>query len=326
MNPNSLPAGETRSIGERLKGANRVLITTHIRPDGDAVGSLLGLGLALQATGKAVQMVIGDGVPGSLRFLPGARLVRSKPEADFDCLVCVDTSDLKRMAVSLDNSIQPDVNIDHHQTNELYARLNLVAPEAVATTEILAHCLPLWELPITTEVAEALLTGLLTDTIGFRTYNIRPDVLRTAAMLMERGANLSDLYDHALLTRSFESVRLWGAGLSKISRMGGIAWTTLTLEDRKQAGYPGRDDADLINLMTTMEGIDINLIFVEQPGGKVKVSWRAIAGLDVSVVAAQFGGGGHPAASGAEIQGALDDVLQDVLRATQELLSTPEIK
>lgn len=326
MNSSSLPTSLMHAISERLRAAQRILITTHIRPDGDAIGSLLGMGLALQSGGKVVQMALEDGIPQSLRFLSGSAEVRARPEGTFDCWVVLDTSDLRRIAARPDGVEQPDINIDHHHTNEQFATVNLVVPEAVATTEILAHALPEWGFPLTAPVAEALLTGLITDTIGFRTYNMRPEVLRTAADLMALGANLSDLYNRALVTRSFESVRFWGAGLSKISRMGGIAWTTLTMEDRELAGYPGRDDADLINLMTTMTGIDINLIFVEQPNGRVKVSWRAVAGLDVSAVAMKFGGGGHPAAAGAEIQGALDDVVNDVLQATRELLTTPEIK
>jgi bifunctional oligoribonuclease and PAP phosphatase NrnA len=119
--------------------------------------------------------------------------------------------------------------------------------------------------------------------------------------------------------RSFEAARYWGQGLAKLHHNDHIVWTSLTQEDRKAADYTGNDDADLINILSTIEDANIAIIFVEQHGGKVKVSWRAIPGLEVAQVAFSFGGGGHAAASGAEIEGTLEDIQQRVLKATAEL-------
>jgi phosphoesterase RecJ-like protein len=123
-----------------------------------------------------------------------------------------------------------------------------------------------------------------------------------------------------LVNRSIEAVRYWGAGLSQLNLENRIIWTTLSLKDRKAADYSGRDDADLINLLSTINGIDVALIFVEQDKEKVKVSWRSRPSLDVSKIAAQFGGGGHAAASGAIILGTLKDVEARVIETTMSVI------
>lgn len=320
-----------QSIRQRLESAQRILVVSHVRPDGDAVGSLLGLGLALQSTGKDVQMVLSDRVPLSFRHLSGANQVRTRPEGKFDLVAVVDCSDLQRTGDALkevlctgDNGSSgngiPDINIDHHITNLNFASINLVETGAVATSEILAKILPELGLSLTDPVASALLTGIITDTLGFRTSNMTPEVLRVAAKLMDTGADLADLYRNALLGRSFEAARYWGKGLSNLQREGPLVWTTLSLEDRRQAGYPGRDDADLINIVSSIDDADIALVFVEQNPDLVKVSWRAQPGFDVSQIALSFGGGGHKAASGAELQGSLEEVKKKVLEATRTLL------
>jgi phosphoesterase RecJ-like protein len=308
------------NIGEAIFEAQKYLVVTHIRPDGDALGSLIGLGLMLGQRGKPVQMVCLDGIPANYRFLTGADLVAKKVGGEPGLILTVDCSELGRIGSGLQGLPQPDINIDHHQTNLNFARLNLVEPAAVSTTEILARCLDIWGYSIQPEIAAAFLTGMITDTLGFRTANVTPDTLRMAACFMEAGANLADIYLRTLVQRSYPAAKLWGSGLSKLEREGPLIWTSLTMADRRLVGYPGKDDADLINILSTIDEADVYIIFVEQPHGSVKVSWRARPGLDISRVALRFGGGGHPAASGAEIIGDLVDIQQQVLEATRQIL------
>lgn len=310
-----------QEIGQRFQNAQRISVVSHIRPDGDAVGSLLGLGLALQAAGKQVQMVLSDGVPANFRHLTGSEQVANRLEAGADLCVVLDCSDLIRVGNALGTDTLPDVNIDHHITNLNFAKLNLVDASAVATAEILTESIPMWGLPMDQPVAEALLTGIVTDTLGFRTSNMTPKALSAAACLMEAGADLPRLYTLTLAQRSYEAVRFWGAGLQHIQREDGLVWTTLTMHDRKSVGYGGRDDADLINILSSIQDAKIALIFVEQQNGSVKVSWRGQPGVDVSEIALRFGGGGHAAAAGAEIRGGLEEVRSTVLQATKSLLS-----
>lgn len=312
-----------RQAVDRLKAAQRVMVVCHLRPDGDAIGSLLGLGLAIQAAGKAVQFVCSDGVPGNFRHLEGSREVVERATGRFDAICVVDCSDMRRTGGVLENYPQPDINIDHHITNQNFAAINLVDAHAVSTTEILSRLLPEFGLPITQAVAAALLTGLVTDTIGFRTPNTTPEALRLAAELMEHGANLAELYQRGLVGRSFAATRMWAAGLSRLEREGRIAWSILTRQDREAAGYHGKDDADLINVLSAIEDIEVAIVIIEQSHSRVKVSWRARPGIDVAQVALQFGGGGHPAAAGAEIKLSLADAVPLILQATQEALSQP---
>jgi phosphoesterase RecJ-like protein len=319
MNPSLV-----RKIGNAFAQSQRVLVVSHIRPDGDAVGSLLGLGLALQQAGKEVQMVLSDGVPTSFRFLEGSGQVVNQPEGKFDLIAVVDCSELGRAGNApngvLKPGTEPDINIDHHITNLNFARLNLVVNDAAATAEVLARLLPQVGLSITPAVANALMAGLIADTLGFRVASVTPNVMRLAADLMEAGANLFETYQHTMLDRSFAAARYWGSGLSTLQRDGRMVWATLTLAHRKAVNYPGRDDADLINVVSSITEADISLVFVEQKDGRVKVSWRSKPGYDVSQVALQFGGGGHTAASGADISGELIEVQQAVLGATRKLL------
>jgi bifunctional oligoribonuclease and PAP phosphatase NrnA len=302
-----------KKIHRQLQSAGRILILSHLRPDGDAVGSLLGLGLALEEVGKKVQMVLNDGVPAAFHHLEGSERVVKRPEGQFDLIITLDCSDMQRVGDVLSGYKLPDINIDHHITNLGYAALNLVEPEAVATAEILARYFDEFGLPLIKPVAEALLTGIITDTIGFRTSNMTPVALRVAAELMDAGVDLPGLYNQALSKRSFEAARLWGVGLSKLQREGPIVWTTLTLADRRSIGYPGLDDADLINVIASINGAEVAVLFVEYSSSLVKVSWRAQPQYDVSQLALSYGGGGHPAAAGAEIKGTVAEVKELVL-------------
>jgi phosphoesterase RecJ-like protein len=314
---------EARQI---IRDSDRILVVSHVRPDGDAVGSVLGLGLALLAVGKDVQMVLEDGVPKSFRHLTGNDRVIQNAIHPYDCSIVVDCSDLVRTGKVFEDNTLPDINIDHHNTNLYFALINLVDSSATATTEILSDLLSSWNLPLPIPVAEALLTGIITDTLGFRVPSMSPKTLRIAANLFEIGADLPTLYTKALLTRSYRAARFWGTGLSALEIEDRLVWTRLTMADREYANYPGKDDADLINILQTIEDADIFLIFVEQSNDKVKVSWRARKGFDVSKIAVQFGGGGHKPAAGAEIQGNIDDVIDEVLNATRPLLNGHQYK
>jgi phosphoesterase RecJ-like protein len=309
------------SIKERLQAANHILIVSHVRPDGDAVGSLLGLGLALQAIGKQVEMVLSDGVPASFKHLPGSGQVLRKKKNAPDTTIVVDCSDLKRVGRSLDDCGAPDIVIDHHFTNGSFGGINLIESEAPATASVLCQHMPAWGLTITPEIAANLLTGLVTDTLGFRTMNTSSLSLRQAADLMDLGADLTRLYYLGLVRRTLQAARYWGAGLGNLHYEDGIVWTALTLADRKLSGYTGNDDGDLINVVSSIEEGLVCIIFVEQSNRTVKISWRTQdPNLDVSAVACIFNGGGHKAAAGADIPGSMAEITQRVLIETGKIL------
>jgi bifunctional oligoribonuclease and PAP phosphatase NrnA len=279
------------------------------------------LGLALQNAGKTIQMVLADGVPSSFRYLEGSDQVRKEAGGDFDTFISVDCADFKRLGKPFQSLGVPDINIDHHITNERFGKMNLIEGKAVATAAILTSYLPAWGYEITRPVAAALLTGIITDTLGFRTSNMTPEALRQSATLMETGVDMPELYMRGLVRRSFSAARYWGAGLSKLESSDGIVWSALSLEDRKASGYGGNDDADLINMISAIDGHKVGMIFVEQHDNHVKISWRALEqDVDVSPVATHFGGGGHAAAAGADIPGVLSEIQPLVLKITKEML------
>jgi len=310
------------AINNRLNDAKDILIASHVRPDGDAVGSVLGLGLALKDNGKTVQMVLLDGVPSGFQHLEGMELIVTEPSRSFDTFISVDSADFKRLGSTFQDFIQPDINIDHHKTNSLFGKLNLIEEEEVATAAILTRYLPKWGLKITHSVAAALLTGIITDTLGFRTANTNPSALRLCADLMETGVDMPDLYMQSLVKKSFPAAKYWGAGLSSLQHENGIVWGTLTLTDRKESGYGGNDDADLINMISAIDGEKVGMVFVEQSDNHVKISWRAlVTDIDVSPIAKHFNGGGHTAAAGADIPGSMDEIQPLVLKTTREMLN-----
>ena len=309
-----------------LNAAQQVIILSHERPDGDAVGSLLALTLSLERAGKNATPVLLEGVPSRFRFLPGADKVTSDIPSGGDLLILVDAADLQRTGFPVETlPRQPDINIDHHPTNTDFALINIVNQKASATTEILYDIIPQLGLEIDTEVATNLMTGLITDTIGFRTDSVTPRTLEIASELVGLGAPMAEIYSRTLNQRSFVSAQYWGKGLSRLEKENGILWTSLTIEDRNAVGYPGSDDADLVNLLATIKGNQVVLIFVEQIGGKVKVSWRSRQGVDVAAIAFSFGGGGHEQAAGATIEGEMQEIQERVLTATRGFISpSPE--
>ena len=309
------------TIKAQLKLARKVLVISHQRPDGDAIGSLLAMGLALIDAGKEVQMVLKDGIPDNFHFLSGSELVSTRPAGKVDYIIVVDSAEIERTNTDFNGYDIPDLNIDHHKTNTMFGKLNLVESEAVATAEILTKYLPDFGLTITQPIANALLAGIITDTIGFRTTNVNPQVLRMVADLMEQGGELTDIYYRTMVEQSLAAARYWGSGLSKLQMEDGLVWTTLSLQERHAAGYPDRDDADLVKVLSAIQGARVALILTEQDAGYVKISWRlcgsAETDLDVSEIAQKFRGGGHKAAAGADVKGDLDEVLAQVLAETK---------
>ena len=313
---------ETERAAKRIADSSDILIISHERPDGDAIGSLLALTLALKENGKRVVPVLDNGLPKKWQFLPGADLIKSELPSNEHFVITVDAADLHRIG-KLDVA-QVDVNIDHHPSNTQFGTINLVDPEAASTTVVLHRLLPELDLPINVDIASNLLTGLITDTLGFRTNSVGPETLRIAAELIEAGADISLLYRQAMLGLSFEAGHYWAYGLSRMEMQDGVIWSSLLASDRKDAKYPGSDDADLIDVLTTIEGPRVAVLFIEQSDGNVKMSFRALPGMDVSRLAANFGGGGHELAAGAMVEGKLQEVMDRVLSATFAAMAEAE--
>jgi phosphoesterase RecJ-like protein len=311
-----------RAARQKIQASRNILLLTHVRPDGDALGSLLGLGHMLRAAGKAAFPVLAEGMPSVFRFLPGSAEIQSTPPPAYDLSILLDCADRARINAPKESLRGvPDILIDHHVTNGLFAGVNIVDPEATATAELLAQLAEPLGLSINPEAAVCLLAGVVADTLGFRTPNTGVATLDVVRTLVQAGASLPDIVERSLYRRTFAAARYWGFGLTHLEREGGLVWATLSLAERKAAAYPGRDDADLVNVLSSIDDARAALLFIEQEDGKVKISWRVREGMDATRLAASFGGGGHPAASGASVEGTLDEVRRMVVDATRQWLA-----
>lgn len=297
--------------------ARSILIVTHISPDGDAIGSLLGLTLALRERGKQVTPAVDGGVPEHLRFLPGADAVQPKvSQSRWDVMIALDASDEARIgdvgAVGLAQASLV-INLDHHPTNTLFGAVHLVDPQAAAAAEIVYAWLERlgWAIPQT--AATALLTGLVTDTIGFRTSNVTPRTLAVAQRLMEAGAPLHELMVRTLVSKPYSAIELWKHALATVQFSDGVISGVVSQEALKQAGLKDATDGGLVGLLSSVAEACMAAVFKELADGRVEVSLRCKPGFDVSQLALELGGGGHAQAAGATIDGPLADAQARVI-------------
>jgi phosphoesterase RecJ-like protein len=311
-------------IVRRLQQAERPVLICHISPDGDALGTMLGLALALKRMGKHPDTTCQDPVPTTFHYLPGTDKVLSKPTGEYDLIVSLDCSDVRRMGTPY-QSLSPRsrnvllVNIDHHVTNLNFGDLNWVDPTAVATAEMMLELMETMEVPLDVDIATCLLTGIVCDTRGFRTANTLPKVTAAATRLMEAGANLADITSRVFSQRSLAAVRLWAQALQETHMEGRILWSAVTQEMRIKSGHNANADARLVDFLSDVNEADIAVTFTEKDSGEVYVSMRANRGLDVSRVAVSLGGGGHPQAAGCTLQITLQEAVDTVLPALQAM-------
>ncbi|MBN1179178.1 MAG: bifunctional oligoribonuclease/PAP phosphatase NrnA [Anaerolineae bacterium] len=296
---------------------------SHMAPDGDAIGSLLSLGHVMRALGKQVRMACQDPLPQRFDYLPGFHdVVRGAPAGPFDLLVSLDCSDTERMGTvftALDD-LPPILNIDHHVTNLQFGAVNLVDVEAVSTTHVLYHLINHIGVRIDPGIAACLLTGLVTDTRGFRTFNVTPEVLLIAVELMRAGASLAMITQNGLDRRSPETLRLWGVGFARLKVGDGLVWSSIPLAAQQ---HPNGDDSTsgLTNTLIGVEGALMAALFVERKDGRVEVGLRAIPGFDVAQIALSLGGGGHTLASGCLVPGPFESAQARVVALLKEELA-----
>lgn len=306
-------------LASRLRRARRVLALCHADPDGDAVGALLGLGWLLRALPQPpeVTLACADPLPAALVHLPGAADITAAPPAGpWDLVVTLDASDAARLGPIFRPEAfapAPVAVIDHHITNLCFGDLNYVNPESAATSQIILELADALGVAISQPAAVCLLTGIVTDTLSFRTTNTTPAVLAAAARLTEAGANIAEITDRTLNRRSLSTMRLWGQALSQLRLDAGVIWTEVTPAMRAAAGLNGDENGSLVSYLITAGEACVAVVFNEQASGQVEVNLRARKGYDVAQIALKLGGGGHPQAAGCTLPGPLVEVEARVL-------------
>ena len=298
-----------------LKGANSILLCTHMNPDGDAVGSLLAMGLALRGMGKAVTMACADPVPRQYQFLSGVKDVVNAAALEnrtFDLALALDAASPSRLrdCVKAFFAAPVTLQMDHHPDNPQYAQYNAVDGEASAAGCLVWRALKALNAEITPEIAAALYCAVSTDTGNFRFQNTTPEAFRMMAELMEAGLDLPQVARpiHALreephvrlLSRALDTLRLFGGG--KCARV------TLRQADFAAAQALPEHDANIVNYALDIPGVELAFLAEELPDGRIKASLRAQTPWDVARIARKYGGGGHALAAAMRTDGALEDV------------------
>ncbi|MDA8233959.1 MAG: bifunctional oligoribonuclease/PAP phosphatase NrnA [Clostridia bacterium] len=305
---------------------DEIAVVCHVNPDGDCVGSMLGMGLILQAMGKKVTFISSDVIPGAYSFLPGSQHIKGVDNlGGQQAVVFVDCTDPDRAGEQVARSVSGIpciINIDHHVSNRQFGHLNLVDPEAAATGEIIYRLAKEIPLPLTKEIALCLYTAIVMDTGSFRYENTTGTTHRIAAELVDTGLNVFDinrnLYEDVPLT-NLKVIQLGLAGL-KTSSCGRVAWITLREEDMRKIDAGDEHIDGLINYTRMIKGVEVGILFRETGEGLIKISFRSKDRVDVNRLAGEFGGGGHPRASGCRIATSLAQAEEQVVAAASRLL------
>jgi len=313
-----------------ILSASRIVISTHMNPDGDALGSMLALTHALRTLGKEVTPLNVDGVPEILKWLPGAELVETLTERrDFDLGIVVDAGALDRIGKSLlpiFEAVPLLMDIDHHVTEGLvFGQLQVLDQTAAATAELIYELILNLEIQsqstlVTPEIASCLMVGLMTDTGSFRYSNVTPKVFSLASELQEEGAEVAKIAEAVYENVSFASLKLLGKALDSLQRSedGRVVWASVSAQDFAEFGGTDAETEGIVSQVRAVSGAEIGMLFREIPGKKVRVSIRARQGANANAIAKVFDGGGHILASGCSLemplQRAVDAVVTEAIR------------
>jgi phosphoesterase RecJ-like protein len=303
----------------------RIVLTTHVRPDGDGLGSMLALADALGRLGKDVQTVIASTLPARYAFMdPERRIQRFAPPGDIwrsaDLVLVLDTgtwNQLGDFAAFLRDLPAARAVIDHHPTQDDLGAVRFVDTTAEATGRLVYEAIRALGEPLTPASATALFIAVAMDTGWFRHSNTSAATFRLQAELAEAGARPEALYEQLFEYNTLPRLKLMGLVLDRLELVEGgkVAYTYIRRADYETTGATPQDTEDLVNLPRSLAGVEVGLLFMEQPKGGVKVSFRARARVDVGRLAERFGGGGHRLASGATLPTSLEEARARVLDA-----------
>lgn len=315
-----------------LRSHQRFLVTTHEHPDGDAIGTQVGLALCLDELGKEVLMANQDPVPRIYQFLdPDGRVRSYEPGRDdeaiaaCDAAVVVDVGSLERVG-QVGKAIRqcglPIACIDHHVTNERFADVDLVVPDAASSASLVLELMRRLGRRPSRRIADALLVGLGTDTGWFRFANTTPAAFRDAAELVACGAEVSRIYELVYENLTWPRTHLLARALSTLrSEAGGrVAYIVVTRQMFDETGAADEEVEGFVDKLRELGGVEIIIMFRERPEGGTRISLRAKHEADVAALAARFGGGGHRQAAGATLALPLAAAIPAVLAAARELL------
>jgi phosphoesterase RecJ-like protein len=295
-----------KEVLKEIEQRDRFLLTSHARPDGDAIGSALACCQVLRAMGKDAEVVLRDGVPRIYQPLPFAEQVvqTERVNGEYGAAIILECDSIQRTRLlGLESSFL--INIDHHLSGRPFAHVNWIDPKAVATAEMVYRLAREAGVKISPEIATCLYTAVLTDTGSFMFEGTNEHTFELARDLVLAGADPAHCARNVYFGHSTAKMRLLGAALSNLHREGPLAWISVTQEQMQCCHAKEEDCEGLVNYALSMQGVEVALFFRELPDGRFRVSLRSKGKLDVAAVAQRFAGGGHQCASGCAVDGPL---------------------
>jgi phosphoesterase RecJ-like protein len=316
------------AIGRALREHQRFVILSHVRPDGDALGSQVALALSLRAMGKNALAWNEDGMLEKYSFLPESNILRQPPATaeEFDVAIALDTATENRLGTAAQGVRQAKIwiNIDHHPSNPRYGDLVYIDPNSPATGQILFELMKSERLPIDRSIADNLFAAISTDTGSFQYPNTSARTFEIAAELVRCGVNTGQLSQQLYESYPRRRIELLHSllGTMRFDAAGKIASFSLSLKVAAQLGVKPEDNEGLIDHLRAIQGVIVAIFFEELADGKVRVSMRSKSDkADVCAIAQKFGGGGHILAAGARIRGSLAEVEERVLKEVRDLIN-----
>lgn len=316
-----------RQVKTAIKKYNKFLVTSHINPEADAIGSQVAMARLLRKLGKSAVMLDDSPVPGVLQFMKGTEEISKVTPHDFDyqAVIILDSPDLMRIG-RVNEEIKKDaviINIDHHISNINFGKFNWVEPEFSSAGEMVYDLFKAFKVKIDLDDAIPLYAAIMTDTGSFRYSNTSSKTHRIAAELVDIGVRPYEMYTKISETSSIQDINLLGESLQtmKLTEDGKVAWLWVTKEMLKKTKASLEGTEGIINFPRSIGGVEIAILFRETgTEGRVKVSFRSKGKVDVNQLAAAFKGGGHPTASGCTVFGKIEEVEKQVLEKAAEML------
>jgi len=314
--PGWAPEDPTGAILEVLRRGERFLVCSHSRPDGDAVGSMLAMGMLLEQMGKRADLVAADRVPSIYRTLPGAESIQfgMRVYGPYDAVILLECDGVERTRL---RGLEPFylVNIDHHPTGRNFGHLNWIDRDAASVGELVYRLMQAAGARVTPEIATCLYVTVLTDTGGFCYGGTRASTFALAQELVEAGANPIRIAQEVYFSTATAKLLLLGAALSNLKREGRLAWLHVTHQDMARTCAAEEDCEGIVNYAVSIAGVEASAFLRELPDGRVRVSLRSKGQVDVAAIASGLGGGGHENAAGVTLDGPLARAQEEILGA-----------
>jgi len=308
------PEESIAAILEVLRSGERFLVCSHSWPDGDAVGSMIAIGMLLEQMGKQVDLVTADRIPANCRSLPGVDAIRSEVRVHglYDAAILLECDGLARAKLTGLEDIFL-INIDHHISGRAFANLNWIDPDAASVGELIYRLVKAAGATVTPQMATCLYATVLTDTAGFCFGAIQASTFDLARNLALAGADPIRIAQDVCFSTSTSKMLLLGAALGNLKREGPLVWLWVTHDDMIRAGAVEEDCEGIVNFAVCISGVEAAAFLRETPEGHIRMSLRGKGKVNVAAIAERLGGGGHENLAGCTVEGPLHRALDEIL-------------